>query len=559
MKKFNNILLFGGATKNENMPSGFYSSLAMYPLRGKPIIWWQLNNLKQAGLENFIIVASKDNAKLIDYIKNILTNYYDIRLVLLNSRKTILSSLKYALKECDTNLPTRVILGDTMLSQSINSELDTIYTSKDFSVSENWCLISKNKTNIIEKFYDKQKVEIEDKEAVVGYYTFSDTKYILNCCIKTRMMLKKEISSALDMYKEIYPLKSKLVKDWYDLGHTAGIIKTKNILFNSRDFNSISVDTELGILTKSSTNIKKLENEALWFNNLPENLKVTTPRFIDFIKNAEFAQLRQELYGYPSLQELFLSGEVNIEDWRYILGKLFDFHKCFEKYTVLSKEKALQWLYFEKTQERIGELFSQNEYWRKLLNKEFEIINGRKYNGFKSLKSNIDKFANYLGKTNFMSIMHGDYCFSNILFDASNYVFKLIDPRGCLNSQATIYGDARYDIAKLRHSVCGLYDFIVQDLFKITENSNGFHYRIFVTQDYSKLNSFFDKLTVENHFDVNEIKFIEGLLFLTMIPLHKDNLNRQKMFYLRAVELLNEVVYMNEENFCGEEKIAYMH
>ena len=39
-----------------------------------------------------------------------------------------------------------------------------------------------------------------------------------------------------------------------------------------------------------------------------------------------------------------------------------------------------------------------------------------------------------------------------------------------------------------------------------------------------------------------EIKFIEGLLFLSMIPLHKDNFNRQKMFYIRALELLNETL-----------------
>ena len=97
MQRFNNILLFGGETRNENMPVGFYSSLALLPMRGKPVIWWQLNNLKKYGIDKFIIAVCSNNLKLIDYIKNILCENFDIELVLVNSRKNILSSLKYSL------------------------------------------------------------------------------------------------------------------------------------------------------------------------------------------------------------------------------------------------------------------------------------------------------------------------------------------------------------------------------------------------------------------------------------------------------------------------------
>ena len=44
MQKFNNVILFGGETKSENIPTGFYSSLALLPLRGKPAIFRQLEN-----------------------------------------------------------------------------------------------------------------------------------------------------------------------------------------------------------------------------------------------------------------------------------------------------------------------------------------------------------------------------------------------------------------------------------------------------------------------------------------------------------------------------------
>lgn len=543
MQKFNNILLFGGETKNENMPVGFYSSLALLPLRGKPVIWWQLNNLKKYGLDKFIIAVCSNNIKLIDYIKNILMENFDIELVLVSSKKNILSSLKYSLQKADMNLPTRVILGDTLIPDSIDDRTDIIFTSNDITTSDNWCLTEKDKDDYVIKFYDKQKnLSLSNKEALVGYYAFSDTKYILNCCVKSRLMLKKEISTALNAYQERYKLKAVLINDWYDLGHTSGLIKAKNILFNARCFNSISVDTELGVLTKTSSKIQKLEDEALWYKNIPDELKICAPRLISFEKDSNFAKLTQELYGYQSLQELYLSGAVNIEDWHYIIEKLFSLHKNLENYKSDVDINALKWLYLEKTKERLQDLRNQNIYWSKKLDNDFEYINGKKYKGVALLISGIESFCNKLSQNGIFTVIHGDYCFSNILFDSNNYVFKLIDPRGRLNGDPTIFGDPRYDIAKLRHSIVGLYDFIVQDMFKLEESEKGFNYKILTSADYEVLEEIFDKLAQKNGFDSREIKFIEGLLFLSMIPLHKDNFLRQKMFYIKALELLNETV-----------------
>lgn len=546
---FNNIILFGGETKNENMPIGFYSSLAMLPLRGKPVVWWQFQNLKEQGLEKFILVVCKNNEKLIKYTTDILCENFDIQLVQVGSNKNILSSLKYGLQLANPNIPTRVILGDTLLTKSINNETDILFTSKDFSTSQNWCLVE-NKEERDLFFYDKRKnINISGKEALVGYYAFNDTKYLLNCCVKARLMLKKEISTALIMYQDKYKLKTKLVNDWYDLGHTSGLIKAKNILFSARSFNSISVDTQTGLLTKSSTKKLKLEDEAFWYKNIPNELKIFAPRMISFSMNEKSASLVQELYGYPSLQELYLSGEVNLEDWRYIIEQLFKLHKFFEKYTTKANQKSLLWLYLDKTKDRIKELEMQSPYWQRLLNKDYQYINGKKYCGLSLLKSEIEKFALKLSQNGKETIVHGDYCFSNILFDSSNYIFKLIDPRGRLDAEATIYGDPRYDIAKLRHSVVGLYDFIVQGLFKLTETNSGFEYKILTTKDYRVLEDIFDKYSIANGFDVQEIKFIEGLLFLSMIPLHKDNFDRQKVFYLKSIELLNDTVKItNKDN-----------
>lgn len=548
MQQFNNILLFAGETKNENMPVGFYSSLALLPLRGKPVIWWQLENLVSFGINEFIIVVCKNNIKLIKYIETILQNNFNIKLVEITENKNILSSLKYALRKANPKLPTRVILGDTYIPDSISEETDTVFTSRNFTDPKNWCLITKDSNNNVTYFYDKRAdIEKEDKEALVGYYTFKDTAYLSKCCEYARFILKQEISEALIAYKKRYTIKTKLIDDWYDLGHTSGIIKAKNYLYNARCFNSISVNTDIGTLTKTSSKISKLEDEAYWFNNLPNELKILAPRFINFQKNNKNASLTQELYGYPSLQELYLSGEVNIEDWKYIIEKLFELHKIFEGYTTKENEKSLVWLYWEKTKNRVDELKETNPYWAKLSKKNVEIINNQTYKGIGFLSDEIEKFAKTISKNAKQTIIHGDYCFSNILFDSSNYIFKLIDPRGRLNEGPTIFGDPRYDIAKLRHSVVGLYDFIVQGMFKINRTEKGFEYKILTTRDYSVLEDIFDNYIKEYGYNQKEIEFIEGLLFLSMIPLHVDNFDRQQMFYVRAVELLNKTLVTAEE------------
>ena len=133
----------------------------------------------------------------------------------------------------------------------------------------------------------------------------------------------------------------------------------------------------------------------------------------------------------------------------------------------------------------------------------------------------------------------------------------MIDPRGRLDKEATIYGDARYDIAKLRHSVVGLYDFIVQGLFKLEENSNEYNYKILTNKDYSVLEPIFDKYCIQNGFNPNDVKFIEGLLFLSMIPLHRENFDRQKVFFIKSIELLNSSIEKEENPLWKIKSLEY--
>ena len=52
----------------------------------------------------------------------------------------------------------------------------------------------------------------------------------------------------------------------------------------------------------------------------------------------------------------------------------------------------------------------------------------------------------------------------------------------------------------------------------------------------------FDEMLLDAGYDVRAIRFIEGLLFLSMLPLHQGRPQRQQMMYFTGLRLLNEVL-----------------
>lgn len=365
-------------------------------------------------------------------------------------------------------------------------------------------------------------------------------KNIKNITKKAIAKKQKQISDVLAEYKNTYKIKTIDAPVWYDFGHKSGLTQAQNSLFNSRDFNNISSDIISGTITKSSTKKEKIADEYAWFINLPKDLQILTPRVLSYKENELFSKLTMEMYGYPSLSEQFILGNLNIEELDLIIEKLFEIHKLFEQYQGNLNIEYFYDLYLHKTWDRISDLKKQNKYWETMWNFSEIFINNHPYKNLFYFENKINNAIKDLLKNIRITIMHGDYCFSNILFDMNSFICRLIDPRGRIHEQ-TIYGDPRYDIAKLRHSVVGGYDFIVHGLFNLSEKEN--YFKIKRTQPYfqDQLTQIFDDYTVKYGYNLYEIKLIEALLFASMIPLHKDNMQRQKVFYLTAVEKINNI------------------
>jgi fructosamine-3-kinase len=349
------------------------------------------------------------------------------------------------------------------------------------------------------------------------------------------------MSDLLSAYQETYPMRAKNANRWFDFGNIDNLVEAKQKLLQTRFFNTLTVDPVVNTITKMSQYDEKLQNELDWYEALPDRLKVLAPRIIS--KNRENGKLHlvSEYYGYPTLAELFVFSDLHVEYWSIILQRLMRLHMTFKEFESNLPADEIAYMYASKTFERIELLQKQNNEWREIFSYHEIFCNGNQLINFTEFKDAIYAKSELLAQNCKPCIMHGDFCFSNILYDLNNHIVRLIDPRGSFGRKG-IYGDPRYDLAKLRHSICGWYDYITADLFEVERQENSFKLEIFVRSDLANLKNIFDHLLAQYGYDTKEIRFIEGLLFISMLPLHKDKPMRQQAMFLTGLQHLNEVL-----------------
>ena len=540
-QKINTIILSAGKFNPKNISAGMITDPGLLPIRSKPAINWCIDSAIKNGAKEIKIVLRENNTRLSRFLGY---SYPDVQQYFIESNSDIATSVISLLNNCDESLPTQIIFGDTLIDETFPKENDVFLSSPNIKASKQWCLVSKDSKGCLDRIYNKERdISIADKEALVGYYKFSDTKLLKQLLSEEFLSPAPSFVSVLQKYHKVHPILIKTTQHWFDFGHISGAVQARLGLFSAREFNSLKVDAVRGTITKISKKKQKLLDEANWYQKLPLEVACYAPRVFNVSEDETYAKVEMELYGYANLAETFIYGSNNLEDWYNIIEALLKVHKVFENYSEPQDKSELVEIYQTKTKQRLDDVKAKNPEVDRMMQSDYISINNIHYKNYPLLTSLLDKKIEKLLDYDKRTIVHGDYCFSNILFDPMHYIFKLIDPRGRFKTQS-IYGDPRYDIAKLRHSIVGLYDFIVAGLYKLKPiGENAYEFQISTPILTEKLEPFFDELVVEYGYDRKEIKLIEAILFLTMIPLHSDDLQRQKAFYLTAIQKLNEVLY----------------
>ncbi len=538
------ILLCGGKIDYRELPIGSHRSTGMIPVNGRPVIGWILSDLIRKAITRVVIVTRSDDRALHEFVQRSFAGRMNLSLARLGRPGTIVESLAAGLEQADSAGLVRVVLGDTLITDPFEGEQSFLYTAS-VDYSRRWCLVETDAEGVITAYADKQGHVSSDLRAVAGYYHLHDGERLKTCVCAAVHAGERELSDVLRRYGERCPIFSRAVHRWYDFGHVDRLADARRRLISSRSFNTLSVDPIVHTVTKTSTRGEKLTDELNWYRLLPAELQVLTPRLLKHEVLADRVSMTQEYYGYGSLAEMFVFGDLPAATWGSIFQRVMDVHRLFCRYSGTLPREAIAEVYVDKTETRIAQLRAMGGEWTRILALESIVCNGRRLANLPELLDRVRQVGDRLAGSAKVRIIHGDYCFSNILYDINHQIVRLVDPRGEFGEKG-IFGDPRYDVAKLRHSVCGLYDFMVFDMFSLTHSGENFALDFHNAPD-AEIGDMFDGIVKHAGYNLSEIKFIEGILFVSMIPLHADQPQRQKAMYCRGIELLNDVLLGAEE------------
>ena len=139
---------------------------------------------------------------------------------------------------------------------------------------------------------------------------------------------------------------------------------------------------------------------------------------------------------------------------------------------------------------------------------------------------------------NELQLIHGDFCFSNLMYNFRSNRVVLLDPRGCdFSGTYTQYGPRSYDIAKLGHSIIGRYDEIVYDMYEVNKNGDLI---FFENNNYLYVKKLFLEQMRQKEISLKSLYAEIICLFLTMLPLHSDSPQRQYAFFINSIRLFKE-------------------
>lgn len=447
--------------------------------------------------------------------------------------------------------PIIINFGDTIVEEDITkANSDAFFYSED-AMSGKWTFFEEDNGRI-NKIYDKTQTNLTARgKLFVGVFLIKHTQ-LFRMCLEEAFIAENRIEStfyyALRKYSEEYPLKSLYTTKWFDIGHLDKYYNTK-MEVKAREFNHITIDRNRGILRKTSDNKEKFIGEIKWYLKLPADIEYVSPRIFSYSTAYEKPYISMEYYDYHTVHELFLYSDLDINQWIDIFSRIKFVINDFKRYTLKDEKitSSLEDIYLVKTLQRFATLQS-DERFKNFFEKPI-VINGIKYKSLTKIQNILQNaIPSYLYDVDEFTIIHGDLCFANILVDSNFSFIKLIDPRGKFGT-FDIYGDPRYELAKLFHSIDGKYDYIIKDLFDLTYNT----FIPQITYSIHERNTSFDLYGIFKEVfrqeigpNITKIQLIESLLFLSMIPLHNENFNHQMAMLATGLDILNRVIDITE-------------
>ena len=435
----------------------------------------------------------------------------------------------------------RVLYGDTLVGGSDAALPVDAVAVQDTTTNYPWAFVRHDAEGRL-VFSDLPPKRLDRRQVVCGYYHFGEVELLAAACAEP------SIVKTLQYYNDHRPLDCVEAGNWLDFGHLPMYFRSKKDMLLTRVFNELTYEDH--ILVKSSADSAKMRAEAHWFEHLPAPLRLHVPRYAGRIEREHRAGYGLEYLYAPLLSDLSVFGALPLMSWLEILRACFAFvDKCQAHHPPpgspeASPEFARQFYHeviVDKTRQRLQAFCAQSG-----LSIDSRLtLNGIRHPPLAELADNLIACVPPTTPDQ-VRFWHGDLFFGNMFYDFTAQRVMCIDPRGQLGGgQVCLWGDLRYDLAKLAHSIVGHYDKILQGRSTLEVDPDdplAWTFSVDTQAHAAEIaDIFFAHLRKSGQGEISEILALTALLFLSMLPLHHDSPERQRHLLAMGLTLAEQV------------------
>lgn len=342
-----------------------------------------------------------------------------------------------------------------------------------------------------------------------------------------------------DVYRRYrFSFEDLITDGFYDLSVWSNFQNYITGSFDSRFFNSVSGDDY--VVKKTSHDKEKIKREYDFYHLLPDDMK---PYFVmpyDYTETQDTASYSMKRYHMTDLALRWVHGAIDLKEFDKLLEIIFHFlsHRAKKEISREEYRRTCDRLYLTKVRERTGLLKKHKDYPKvsalsKTGDSEYIDILMEKYEKL---------YEGLMEETQFTPVSvigHGDLCFSNMLFEKNTELLMLIDPKGA-SKEEEMWTDPYYDLAKLSHSVCGMYDLFNYGLYRFDIDED-LAPVLELDHDGGEYEKRFASCLEKNGFSVRAVRIFEVSLFLSMLPLHMDYPKKVFAFMKNADRIMQDL------------------
>lgn len=425
--------------------------------------------------------------------------------------------------------PLRILHGDTLVT-GVSSDED-VFGVTEGADGYRWASVHVAQERVARVTSPELMVDAGDQLRLIGFFAFESARGFAEALALSR----GDFFEALNGYAARRRVDPQLTERWYDFGHVQTFFRSRRIVTTERAFNTLQIGET--VVRKRSADAAKLRAEARWLAEAPPAVRPFVARLTDQGEDERGFFYETEYAYMPTLAELFVFGRLGHASWRRILASCKAFMDAAARSPGPERD-VLPELVIAKTEQRLEAFAGASGTDLDAPNR----LNGAPAPSFRQcLRDVVDRLAADPPRP---AVMHGDFCFSNILFDFRTDRIRLIDPRGTSGGdQPSVYGDARYDAAKLMHSIRGRYDLIIAGRCAAARlAANDFSLQFAEDAGRSWLEREAAEMTMGGvRLDSTAVSATMLSLFLSMPPLHADRPDRQTAFLANALRLHREM------------------